>query len=240
MRKREKMNRHSKLGLVMVMGTLAMLAACTPDTAETEFGWGVNERMGTPDYRALSSRTASADTANHKKGARTYIYEGDGYTPPPAPRQHPPKLAAKSSPAPRAFAEMDYGSSSGITFAWPATGRVIAGFGTSDNGERNDGINIAMPEGAPIKASAGGTVSYSGDELKDYGNLLLIKHQGGYVTAYAHADQLLVKRGDIVTKGEVIAYAGHTGDVTTPQLHFEIRHGTTPVDPDSLLALRNS
>jgi murein DD-endopeptidase MepM/ murein hydrolase activator NlpD len=227
-----------QLGLVMVLGALAMLAACTPDTPETEFGWGVNERMGTPDYRAPSTRTAAA--ASHKKVAHTYIYEGDGYTPPPAAKPRQPKVAAKPSPAPRAYAETDYGNGSGVTFAWPASGHVIAGFGTSGNGERNDGINIAVPEGAPIKASAGGTVSYSGDELKDYGNLLLIKHQGGYVTAYAHADQLLVKRGDVVTKGEVIAYAGHTGDVTTPQLHFEIRHGTTPVDPDSLLAQRNS
>ena len=125
-------------------------------------------------------------------------------------------------------------------FAWPASGRVISGFGATSNGERNDGINIAMLQGAPIKAAAGGTVSYSGDELKDYGNLLLIRHDGGYVTAYAHADRLLVQRGDVVTKGQVIAYAGHTGDVSTPQLHFEIRKGTTPVDPDSLLSQRSS
>jgi murein DD-endopeptidase MepM/ murein hydrolase activator NlpD len=94
--------------------------------------------------------------------------------------------------------------------------------------------------GAPIKAAANGTVSYSGDELKNYGNLLLIKHEDGYVTAYAHAEKLLVQRGQTVSKGQVIAYAGHTGDVSTPQLHFEIRHGTQPVNPDSLLTQRNS
>ena len=113
---------------------------------------------------------------------------------------------------------------------------MISSFGATSNGERNDGINIALPTGAPIHAAASGTVSYSGDELKDYGNLLLIKHPGGYVTAYAHADQLLVQSGQTVTKGQVIGYAGRTGDVSTPQLHFEIRHDTTPLNPDSLLA----
>ena len=117
---------------------------------------------------------------------------------------------------------------------------MISNFGATSNGERNDGINIAVPQGTPIRAAASGTVSYSGDELKDYGNLLLIKHDGGYVTAYAHADQLLVQRGDFVAKGQVIAYAGHTGDVTTPQLHFEIRKGTTPVNPDTLLSPASS
>ena len=76
--------------------------------------------------------------------------------------------------------------------------------------------------------------------MKDYGNLLLIKHSDGYVTAYAHAEKLLVRQGDVVRPGQVIAYAGRTGDVSTPQLHFEIRHGTTPVNPDRLLAERSS
>ena len=92
----------------------------------------------------------------------------------------------------------------------------------------------------PIKAAASGTVSYSGDELKDYGNLLLIKHDGGYVTAYAHADRLIVARGETVSKGQVIGYSGSTGDVASPQLHFEIRHDTTPLDPNRLLAQRDS
>ena len=97
------------------------------------------------------------------------------------------------------------------------------------------------PLGTPIRAAASGTVTYAGNELKDYGNLVLIKHAGGYVTAYAHADRLLVRRGDFVAKGQVIGYAGQTGDVSTPQLHFEIRHGTTPVNPRSCLArARNS
>ncbi len=115
-------------------------------------------------------------------------------------------------------------------FAWPVNGRVIAGFGQTKNG-KNEGINIAAPEGAPIRAAADGTVAYAGNELKDYGNLVLIRHKGGWVTAYAHARELMVKRGDKVRKGQVIATVGKTGAVRSAQLHFELRKGATPVNP---------
>lgn len=120
-------------------------------------------------------------------------------------------------------------------FAWPISGRIISPFGQSATGERNDGINIAADLGTPIHAAAEGVVTYSGNELKGYGNLVLIKHEDGYVTAYAHAERTLVNRGDKVTKGQVIAFTGETGDVTEPQLHFEIRHDTKPVDPRPLM-----
>lgn len=120
-------------------------------------------------------------------------------------------------------------------FTWPLSGRIISPFGKSASGERNDGINIAAHLGAPIRAAAAGVVTYSGNELKGYGNLVLIKHEGGYVTAYAHAERTLVNKGEKVAKGQVIAYTGETGDVTEPQLHFEIRHDTKPVDPRPLL-----
>ena len=120
------------------------------------------------------------------------------------------------------------------------SGTVISNFGATTNGERNDGINISTKLGAPIHASASGTVTYSGNELKDYGNLVLIRHDGGYVTAYAHADKLLVSRGEFVAKGQVIGYSGTSGDVTSPQLHFEIRHDTQPVNPRLLLVAQNS
>ena len=121
------------------------------------------------------------------------------------------------------------------SFRWPARGRVIAGFGPSPNGLQNDGINVAVPEGTPIKAAEDGVVAYAGNELKGYGNLVLIKHSNGFVTAYAHASEILVKRGDTVKRGEVIAKSGQTGSVTSPQLHFEIRKGSTPVDPSQYL-----
>jgi murein DD-endopeptidase MepM/ murein hydrolase activator NlpD len=113
---------------------------------------------------------------------------------------------------------------------------VISAFGPAGNGERNDGINIAAMLGAPIHAAAAGTVTYAGDELKDYGNLILITHQGGYVTAYAHVQTLMVTRGDHVDKGQIIGEAGETGGVDRPQLHFEIRKGIKPLNPVQLLA----
>ncbi len=120
-------------------------------------------------------------------------------------------------------------------FRWPVRGRVIAGFGSKPNGTQNDGINLAVPEGTPIKAADDGVVAYAGNELKGYGNLVLIRHSNGFVSAYAHASELMVKRGDTIKRGQVIAHAGQTGNVTSPQLHFEIRKGSTPVDPTQYL-----
>jgi murein DD-endopeptidase MepM/ murein hydrolase activator NlpD len=121
------------------------------------------------------------------------------------------------------------------SFRWPVHGRVIAAFGPKPNGGQNDGINLAVPEGTPIKAAEDGVVAYAGNELKGYGNLVLIRHANGYVSAYANARELLVKRGDSIKRGQVIANAGQTGNVTSPQLHFEIRKGSTPVDPTKFL-----
>jgi murein DD-endopeptidase MepM/ murein hydrolase activator NlpD len=121
------------------------------------------------------------------------------------------------------------------SFRWPAKGRVIAGFGTKINGVSNDGINVAVPEGTPVKAAEDGVVAYAGNELKGYGNLVLLRHANGYVSAYANASELMVKKGDSVKRGQVIAHSGQTGNVTSPQLHFEIRKGSTPVDPMQFL-----
>jgi len=120
-------------------------------------------------------------------------------------------------------------------FRWPVRGRVIAAFGPKPNGVQNDGINLAVPEGTPIKAAEDGVVAYAGSELKGYGNLVLVRHPNGFVTAYAHASDILVKRGEAVKRGQVIGHAGQTGNVTSPQLHFEIRKGATPVDPAQYL-----
>jgi murein DD-endopeptidase MepM/ murein hydrolase activator NlpD len=120
-------------------------------------------------------------------------------------------------------------------FRWPANGRVITGFGPSTNGQQNDGINIALPENTQIKAAEDGVVAYAGNELKGYGNLVLVRHPNGYVTAYAHAKELLVKRGDQVKRGQPIARSGQTGNVNAPQLHFEIRKGASPLDPMKFL-----
>src|SRR5712691_6246161 len=117
------------------------------------------------------------------------------------------------------------------TFRWPVRGKVITSYGAKTNGKANDGINLAVPEGTPVKAAEDGVVAYSGNELKGYGNLVLVRHSNGYVTAYAHASELLVKRGDTIKRGQTIAKSGQSGEVGSPQLHFEIRKGSAPVDP---------
>jgi murein DD-endopeptidase MepM/ murein hydrolase activator NlpD len=114
---------------------------------------------------------------------------------------------------------------------WPVSGRIITGFGQRSDGTHNDGINLSVPLGTSVHAAEGGTVAYAGSELKGYGNLILLRHDNGWVTAYAHNDQLNVKRGDKVQRGQVIATAGRSGSVDQPQVHFELRQGSKPVDP---------
>jgi murein DD-endopeptidase MepM/ murein hydrolase activator NlpD len=134
-------------------------------------------------------------------------------------------------------AGVDPPSANGTSFRWPVRGRIISAFGSKPNGEKNDGINLAVPEGTSVKAAEAGTVIYSGNELAGYGNLILIRHADGWVTAYAHNSDLVVKRGDQVRRGQIIAHAGMTGSVTAPQVHFELRRGAKPVNPlDYLVA----
>jgi len=116
-------------------------------------------------------------------------------------------------------------------FAWPVAGKVIGKFGPAASGLHNDGINIAAPAGAPVRAAGAGIVAYAGNELRGFGNMVLIRHADGWVTAYAHNKSLLVQKGDQVTSGQIIARLGDTGNVTSPQLHFEIRKGSDAVDP---------
>ncbi|MDZ7587978.1 MAG: M23 family metallopeptidase [Parasphingorhabdus sp.] len=120
-------------------------------------------------------------------------------------------------------------------FAWPVNGRLISGFGSKGGGKVNDGFNIAVPRGTPVKAAADGTVAYAGSEIGVFGGLVLINHGGGWVTAYGHADTLKVKVGDKVRMGQTIGLAGESGYVSEPQLHFEIRKDRVPVDPASYL-----
>ncbi|MFD2235592.1 murein hydrolase activator EnvC family protein, partial [Phaeospirillum tilakii] len=117
-------------------------------------------------------------------------------------------------------------------FLWPLKGEVVAEFGPlPGKGQHNDGINIAAARGTPIRAAENGVVVYVGNELKGFGNLLLIKHADGWMTAYAHAEQLKVDRGARIKRGQVIATVGSSGNASQPQLHFEIRRGTEAVNP---------
>jgi len=146
-----------------------------------------------------------------------------------APERQQVAVAAPQAPA----AKEEAAQASGGSFRWPARGRIIQGF----NGRSgNEGINIALPEGTPVKAAEGGVVAYAGSELKGYGNLVLIRHENGWVSAYANNGELTVKRGDKVSRGQTVAKSGQSGNVSTPQLHFELRKGSTPVDPMPHLA----
>jgi len=126
-------------------------------------------------------------------------------------------------------------TSHNVSLRWPVRGKVIQAFGPKSGGGQNDGINVSVPEGTPIKAAEDGVVAYSGNELKGYGNLVLVRHSNGFVTAYAHASELNVKKGETIKRGQVIGKAGTTGNVSSPQLHFEVRKGATPVDPTQYL-----
>ncbi|MBT4588646.1 MAG: peptidoglycan DD-metalloendopeptidase family protein [Rhodospirillaceae bacterium] len=116
-------------------------------------------------------------------------------------------------------------------FNWPVRGRLLSVYGSKGEGLHNDGINIVAPKGASVRAAGSGVVAYAGYELRGFGNLLLIKHKGGWVTAYAHNERLLVRRGDKVGSGQVIAKVGASGNVIRPQLHFEIRKGKRALNP---------
>jgi len=140
------------------------------------------------------------------------------------------RLASPVEPPPG-----EAGPSGAPGFRWPARGRVINNFGAKVNGSPSDGIDLAVPEGTQVRAADDGVVAYAGNELKGYGNLVLVRHSNGFVTAYANASELLVKRNDQVHKGQVILKSGQTGNAATPQLHFEIRKNSAPVDPMQFL-----
>ena len=179
----------------------------------------------------------------------TQVAGAPAVAPTPAPAAAKPAdtktAAAPAKPTEKqeaaALTEMDTPSparASGAppSFRWPVRGRVIGEFGAKAGGDRNDGINLAVPEGTSVKAAEDGEVIYAGNEVKGYGNLVLVRHADGWVSAYAHASDILVNRGDRVNRGQIIARAGATGNVSQPQLHFELRKGKNPVDPKPYLA----
>ncbi|HSG94652.1 MAG TPA: peptidoglycan DD-metalloendopeptidase family protein, partial [Afifellaceae bacterium] len=147
------------------------------------------------------------------------------------PRQPDPAPAVRSPVTDTVATLPDVSVSPSEGFRWPVRGRIISNFGTKPNGEKNDGINLAVPEGTSVKAAEDGVVIYAGNELKSYGNLVLIRHKDGWVSAYAHNRAIKVKRGEEIRRGQIVSEAGMTGGVTSPQVHFELRKGATPVNP---------
>jgi len=153
-----------------------------------------------------------------------------GVTDPPLPKAKPgQQLAAVTTDGPVALVAPPPRRQD--RFAWPLNGRLISGFGPKPGGLRNDGINIAAAEGTPVRAAETGVVAYVGNELRGFGNLVLLRHDDGWMTAYAHVEQVQVGRGQIVQRGQVIAHVGRSGQIDRPQLHFEVRKGRSAVDP---------
>jgi murein DD-endopeptidase MepM/ murein hydrolase activator NlpD len=196
---------------------------------------GIGMKLTVPGNKSAAAEPAPAVAAPAQQLA--------ALTPPatrsitPAAPQQSARLAqsnvqVEEKPAePAASAKPSETTSALPSFRWPVRGKVITSYGAKTNGKANDGINVAVPEGTPVKAAEDGVVAYSGNELKGYGNLILVRHSNGYVTAYAHASELLVRRGDTIKRGQIIAKSGQSGEVGSPQLHFEIRKGSSPVDP---------
>ena len=222
----------------------------------------IGERIVIPGSAAIAPRTAQAASIQQRPAqvaqaqpvAPAPRIATKPETPPAAkqstaakPQGSAPKIASAEPPAtahvvtpaadplPESAPTGTTGGAPSASFRWPVRGRVITGFGPKASGGQNDGINVAVPEGTPIKAAEDGVVAYAGSELKGYGNLVLVRHSNGFVTAYAHASELGVKKGETIKRGQVIGKAGATGNVTSPQLHFEVRKGATPVDPTQYL-----
>jgi murein DD-endopeptidase MepM/ murein hydrolase activator NlpD len=145
----------------------------------------------------------------------------------------PTKTSVPAAPRKRFVAPSLAGSSG---FSWPVQGEIIAEFGPSQRGVHNDGVNIAASEGASVGAAAKGRVAFVGTNIKSFGKLVLVKHDGGIITAYAHLGDISVTEGDIVTAGQSIGTIGRSGRVDSPQLHFEIRKSRQPIDPRSLIS----
>lgn len=196
--------------------------------------------LPTPAAKPAAAPVAAVKPAPEAKPVKTAAPAAKPVVVASAPAAEPkPTAIPKAEPAPEpkttaSIPKQEEEASPGdkADFRWPARGRVISGYSGKGG---NEGINIAVPEGTPVKAAEGGTVAYAGSELKGYGNLVLIRHPNGYVSAYAHNGELKVKRGDTVKRGQVVANSGQTGNVSSPQLHFELRKGSAPVDPTPYL-----
>ena len=218
------------VGRAETLDAVAKRAHVEPDALAAENGLirpyalrpGQELRLPQPALSAATGGRAGAGEVNRTA------------EPPPqpaAPGSRPPESEVAGLPQAPAVVARPPDAPAGGGFLWPVKGRLISGFGTKDNGLRNDGINIAAKRGQPVRAIAPGVVAYAGNELRGFGNLVLIKHDDGWVSAYAHADKIEVVRGEKVRRGQVIARVGDTGGVAEPQLHFELRRDKKPVDP---------
>ena len=206
---------------VRVVKTTTILAPGRTSLAEEE----AQDATSADAESGAKSGSKSGNTANKKQEEQA----PDIAASPEITGEDSPRVASNDQlPAPDPM--------SGNSFRWPVKGRVIADFGARPDGGHNDGIDVAVPQGTSVKAAENGVVAYAGNELKGYGNLVLVRHANNWVSAYANNEEILVKRGDKVRRGQVIAKAGATGAVSQPQVHFELRKGSRPVDPTKYMS----
>lgn len=186
----------------------------------------IGQTLIIPDH-APAVQTAAASVDQTTTGT-TPAAQVTAYTPPSQPAE-PIQAAVREAAAPAP-------DSTGVSkLRWPVQGRIVAPFGTQVAGRPNDGIDIAVPKGTPIKSAENGVVIYAGDGLKDFGNTVLVRHEDGLVTVYGHAEQIKVSRGEKVVRGQEIAVSGMSGSAETPRLHFEVRKESAPVNPTKYL-----
>jgi murein DD-endopeptidase MepM/ murein hydrolase activator NlpD len=193
---------------------------------------------------------STADNAPPERPMQSYTPPGGAYTPPAqgvygatppvrgeAPASSTPPLVETSPPP----TDAQVTAAGRGRFIWPVQGDILSSFGPKAGGQANDGVNIAAPTGTTVKAAAAGDVVYAGNQVPGYGNLVLIKHAGGWVTAYAYLSMTSVKIKDHLEQGDEVGEVGQTGGVALPQLHFEIRYASTvrdkakPIDPTLVL-----
>jgi murein DD-endopeptidase MepM/ murein hydrolase activator NlpD len=216
------------------VGLIMLAVACTQEPAEVDYRG--DEFFGRTHEGALDNPNHETYPENSPRIKQDYArpveqaqVQSVGVSDLPPPTQHSQQQTASPSSRPAQ-------GQTNTQFIWPvADGKVILHFGPGKGGRSNDGINISVSEGEPIWAAAGGTVVYAGNDLKGYGNMVIIRHNGGWMTAYAHARSLTVKKDATVRQGDIVGYVGMTGGVQSPQLHFAIRDGRTPVDPELYL-----
>ena len=224
-----------KIGQVLIVPgkSKSAIAAKEPRPAKPEDAPDVHVVRTTtipaPGTSLAEEEAQSADPAADAKSRKKTASKAEPAASPETTGPTAPRVASNEQlPAPDPM--------SGNSFRWPVKGRIISEFGARPDGGHNDGIDVAVPQGTSVMAAENGVVAYAGNELKGYGNLILIRHSNNWVSAYAHNDAILVKRGDKVRRGQVIAKAGASGSVAQPQLHFELRKGSRPVDPKKFMS----
>lgn len=190
-----------------------------------------------PPYTLRIGQRLRLQPASLFQGLMAAISPSAVSLPPPPPPSKPAILTPSALlPASSAQPVAPPPPRSSQSFLWPVRGKIITKFGPLSDGRRNDGINIAAPRGTGVVAAENGVVAYIGNELRGYGNLILLRHAEGWVTAYAHNEVVLVARGDMVKRGDIIGRVGTSGSVTEPQIHFELRRGVGSVNPLKHLA----